>query len=70
MATRGQNRIWKTEGRRLGKLAQELGADLEIDPVTGKYKLVFPKEGDAARPDQPQTNEWDTEYGADKTQAR
>jgi hypothetical protein len=38
---RGASRILKSEFERLGKVAQKLGADLELNPATGTYRLVF-----------------------------
>jgi hypothetical protein len=68
---RGRNLFTKTNVRRAIDIAREAGLD-RVEVETGAGKFVFPvnTRGDAARQDQPQKNEWDEAYGADKTEAR
>jgi hypothetical protein len=68
---RGRNLFTKTNVRRAITIAREAGLDrVEVETDAGKF--VFPVNtcGEAARQDEPQTNEWDMEYGADQAKAR
>jgi hypothetical protein len=46
---RGRGRFWLTEVKRVSKVAQELGADVEVNPAAGTIKLILPKKGGTAR---------------------
>jgi hypothetical protein len=65
---RGPSHFRKNDLKRALQVARETGGgSVEIDPVTGKITVRLDR-GESAKP--VEINEWDEEYGADKTQTR
>jgi hypothetical protein len=46
---RGRGRFLQTEVERMSRVADKMGADVEVNPATGTIKLIFPKTGKPAR---------------------
>ena len=67
--SRSPCRFLKSEVARAIKAARDAGGQsVEIDPATGKIRVFLGNQDEAAKT--AERNEWDEEYGENKTQAR
>jgi hypothetical protein len=56
---RGRGRFTQNEAERWGRAAKEVGAEVEFNPATGVYRMIFPPESNKTarqerRPDRPE----------------
>jgi hypothetical protein len=55
---RGVSRFLQSEVERVSRVAKKMGADLEVNPVSGTIRLMF-KDGEQKEPEDQDRKRWD-----------